>query len=511
MVSDRPNKKPAPATRPEQAAGVITKTEYHELATKTILETDERGADRLVIYAQTDYGNCRRLADRHGHLLRYVSSWEWLVWDGTRWKRDKTDEVMRRAKETVSAIQDLSPLTRQEDLARHARNSQAIARLQAMIKLAQSEPEIVATPDEFDTDPWLLNVNNGTIDLRTGGLSPHRREDLITKLAPVEYDPAATCPLWMKFLERIMDGNHRLIDYLKRTAGYSLTGDNSEDCLIILYGLGKNGKTVYSETQKHLLGDYAMSIPVQTLLDAGRATNSDTHFALARLKTARLVIATETAKRKKLDEALVKALTGGDTIVARHMYKDFFEFRPQFKIFLSTNHRPVVKGTETAIWERLRLIPFTVFIPKEERDKKLREKLRGEFPGILAWAVQGCLEWQELVLGEPKEVSEATDEYRQEMDVTGTFVKERCVLGARCEVSSTDLYKSYKSWCKGTGEKPLSRRDFGMELAERGFEGGRYTSGKNKGKKLWRGIRLRSIRLKGASLRPSDAQSPPDE
>ncbi len=474
---------PTPTTRPEQAAGV-----------NTGLEADKRDNDRLVIYAQTDYGNCRRLVDRHGHLLRYVSSWGWLVWDGTRWRHDKTDEVMRRAKETVSAI-DLAPQTHQRDLARHAKSSQAIGRLQAMIKLAQSEPEIVATPDEFDTDPWLLNVNNGTIDLRTGELRPHRREDLITKLAPVEYDPAATCPLWMKFLERIMDGNHRLIDYLRRTAGYSLTGDTSEDCLHILWGPGKNGKTVYSETQKHLLGDYAMSIPVQTLLDAGRATNSDTHFALARLKTARLVIATETAKRKKLDEALVKALTGGDTIVARHMYKDFFEFRPQFKIFLSTNHRPVVKGTETAIWERLRLIPFTVYIPKEERDKRLREKLRGEFPGILALAVQGCLEWQQAGLQEPQEVISATESYRQDLDVIGRFIEARCIQGENSQESSDTLYRSYCGWCEREVETRLSKRDLGMELKERGFDSGRYTRGKHKGKNLWRGLELRGINL----------------
>jgi len=472
-----------PATRPEQAAGVTTN-----------LEADERDNDRLVIYAQTDYGNCRRLADRHGHLLRYVSSWGWLVWDGTRWKRDKTDEVMRKAKETVSAI-DPAPSTWQGDLAGHAKNSQAIARLQAMIKLARSEPEIVATPDEFDTDPWLLNVNNGTIDLRTGELRPHRQEDLMTQLAPVNYDPEAACSRWMKFLDRIMDGNHGLIRYLQQTAGCALTGDTSEILLLIVWGPGKNGKTVYLETFKDLLGDYAKSIPVETLVNTRRANQTETLFSVARLRDARYVIATETQKGRQLDEALIKILTGGDTVVARNMYEPLFEFRPKFKIFLCSNYRPSVSGTDEAIWERLKLIPFTVFIPKEERDKNLRERLRSEHPGILAWAVRGCLDWRKVGLQEPQEVISATESYRQDLDVIGRFIEARCIRGEDFQESSDTLYRSYCGWCGKEDETPASKKIFGMELKERGFNSDRYTKGEHKGKNFWRGLRLRGVQL----------------
>lgn len=431
----------------------------------------------------SDFANSRALVERHGKDLRYVPNWGWLVWDGTRWVQDCNGEVERRARETILA------------LSWHEKD-QSYARVRVMISLAVSEPEVVALPEQFDRDPFLLNVKNGTIDLRTGKKLRHRRRDLITKITPAAYDDTAECPLWQKFLHRTTGGSEDLQDYLQRVVGYALTSDTSELCMFIIWGSGRNGKTVFLETIKDLLGEYAMSTPVGTLLDTGRTNENNTFYALARFRGARYVIASETGHGKRIHEALVKILTGRDTIVARPMYKELFEFRPECKIFLCTNHWPQVRGTDVAIWERLKLIPFNVYIPEEERDKQLAEKLRHELPGILNWAIQGCLEWQKVGLNEPEEVLKATKTYREEHDPVGRFIKERCLHGEDRQTLSALLYTAYQGWCGENDAELISRRSFGMELAQRGFTGYRVTQGEHKGKKGWKGISLPPVSLK---------------
>jgi len=313
----------------------------------------------------------------------------------------------------------------------------------------------------------ILNVLNGTLDLRAGHLRPHQREDLITKLVQAGYDPAATCSRWEAFLDRIMAGNQNLIDFLRRAVGYSLTGSIREQVLFMMYGTGANGKSTFLELIRALLGDYAQQADFNTfLLRHYEGPRND----LARLMSARFVAATEAESGRPLAEVVVKQLTGGDTIAARFLRQEFFEYKPQFKLWLAANHKPVVRGTDNAIWRRIKLIPFTVTIPEPEQDRSLSSKLKEELSGILAWAVGGCLEWQEHGLGEPEEVRAATAAYRDDMDILAEFLSECCIVHPGAKVKASALYKAYTQWCQKCGEKEVKQRTFGMRLSERGVE-----------------------------------------
>ena len=421
----------------------------------------------------TDWGNARRLVALHGEDLRFCYPWSrWLVWDGICWGMDDTGEVQRRAKNTVATIYTEAGRALDDDarkaIGKHAIRSESDNRLRAMTNLAQSEPTIPVLPGELDGDRWLLNLQNGTLDLHTATLEPHRRTDLITKLAPVRYDPGARCPMWLAFLDRIMAGNPDLIAFLQRAVGYALTGDTSERCLFILHGSGANGKSTFLNVVSALLGeDYAQQTPTDTLLTKpwGNTIPND----VARLRGARLVTAQETEEGRRLAESLVKQMTGGDKLTARFLRAEFFEFVPNFKIFLATNHKPEIRGTDKAIWDRIRLIPFDVTIPEHEQDKHLAEKLQGELAGILCWALDGCLAWQRDGLGEPAEVKRATAGYRAEMDVVESFIEDCCHLSPMAVASKGALYDAYCKWCEQSGEAPLSKRLFGARIRERGF------------------------------------------
>jgi putative DNA primase/helicase len=443
---------------------------------------------RLPVVNPTDLGNAQRLVARHGQDLRYVHDWSrWLVWDGKRWRPDNTGEVVRRAEETVRAMYhqadpgDGGPVDK--ELAKHAMRSESRGRIEAMIALAESRIPVPVPPDELDGDPWLLNVTNGTLDLKTWELRDHRREDLITKLAPVEFDRDAQAPTFQRFLKRVLPPEE-LRRFVQRAIGYSLTGDTRERILLILHGVGRNGKSTLLEVMREVLGDYAMKTPAETLMakPTGGIPND-----LARLKGARFVSASETEQNRRLAESLVKEITGNDTISARFMRAEWFDFRPSHKTWLATNHRPEIRGTDPAIWDRIRLIPFEVRIPDEEIDRALPEKLRAELPGVLAWAVKGCIEWQREGLGEPEKIRVATEGYRADMDVLAGFLDDRCSIGPNAWAKATPLYEAYKAWCEETGERAETQRRFGMRLTERGFVrekvGGTYR---------WYGIGLRS-------------------
>ena len=435
----------------------------------------------------TDLGNARRLVGRHGQDIRFCHSrGKWLVWLGTRWAWDNSGDIDRRAKDTVGAIYQEAAKEADADrrirLAKWAASSESDVRLRAMVSLAKSEPGVPVVPCELDADLWQLNCLNGTLDLRTGELRPHRLEDYCTKQVPVNYYPRAACPTWRGFLNRIMDENTGLIDYLQRAVGYALTGNTREQVLFMLYGTGANGKTTFLEPIKVCLADYSRQADFSTFLArAGDPIRND----IARLAGARFVCAVEAEGGKHLSEALVKSITGEDTVSARFLYGEFFEFRPQFKLFLATNHKPVIKGTDTAMWRRIRLIPFTVTIPPQQQDRELLGKLHAELPGILAWAVRGCLSWQRNGLGTPKDVVDATKDYQDEMDSLGDFLTECCDVGAGAEVAAGELYKAYTAWSEAQGEHPLGKRNFGSRLAERGFTRSRTMAGR-----LWEGITL---------------------
>lgn len=437
----------------------------------------------------TDCGNAQRLVRQHGQDLHYVSPWgTWFIWNGQCWVKDQTGEVVRRAKRTVAWLHEEAAGLQEDQQkahAQHAKKSEGEARINAMISLTKSEPTIPLMPGRFDANPWLLNCPNGTLDLKPGHLYPHRREDCLSKIIPVPYDPVAACPLWIEFLTRITGGNPALMSFLQRSVGYALTGDTSEQVMFLLYGTGANGKTTFLETIRAILGSYAITADMSTFLARqGDPIRND----VARLVGARFVSAVEAERGRRLAEVLIKQLTGGDSMTARFLYHEFFEFQPTFKLFVAVNHKPVIGGADPAIWRRMRLIPFTVTIPERERDKGLPAKLRTELPGILAWAVQGCRAWQADGLGLPQEIRDATDSYREEMDVLAGFLGESCVEGPQYQVSAMDLYAAYIAWCQGAQEKLLSKQAFGGHLREHGLTAKKSTGGRY----VWDGIGLRA-------------------
>lgn len=435
----------------------------------------------------TDLGNAERLVELHGDDFRYVHQWgRALAWDGKRLAPDTTGVVERMAKNTVRSIYAEAANTEDADdrkaLSHHANRSEARNKIQAMQALAWSEPGIPVEPEDLDRDPWLFNCANGTLDLRTGELRPHRREDLITKLSPVAYDPQAEAPTWEVFLERVLP-SEALRRFVQRVIGYALTGDVSEQILPFLYGPGANGKSTLVNTVLEVEGDYGKQAAPDLLVVKQGSHPTE----LADLFGARFVPSIEVEDGRRFAESLVKQLTGQDKIKARFMRQDFWEFHPTHKVVLVANHKPSVRGTDHAIWRRIKMVPFDVIIPKVEQDPRLPDKLREEMPGILAWAVRGCLDWQREGLGEPEEVRTATEGYREEMDVLAAFIDDRCVLDPRAKAGASDLYESYEVWCSKTGEYRESKVRFGKRLAERGFEKERHPKHR---RWIWHGIGL---------------------
>lgn len=431
-----------------------------------------RGAG--AIRNTTDTGNGERFASQHGFNVRHCHPWsKTLIWDGRRWALDESGEEMRLAKRTARSIwleaaKAESEATRKR-LGDWAAASEKRDRLNAMIALARSEQPIPISVETMDSDGWLLNVENGTVDLHTGQLREHRREDYLTKLCPLEYPTEAGDDpvLWLEFLDRIFAGNAPLIRFVQKLMGLSLVGEVVEHILPICWGGGANGKSVLIETWLGMLGgDYASKAAANLLM----TTKHDRHpTELATLHGKRLVAAVESADGSRLSESLMKELTGGDSIQARRMREDFWQFRPSHTVVLATNHKPVIRGTDLGIWRRIRLIPFTVTIPEAEQDKHLASRLRAEWPSILRWAVAGCLDWQRNGLQAPDEVSRATEGYRADSDLLGEFISECCVTGEHYEVQAKVLYARYKAWTEERGEFVETQTRIGLRLAERGL------------------------------------------
>ena len=445
--------------------------------------------DSLLGFPSTDLGNAERFAAMHGTDIHYLYDWkQWFDWDGKQWKRDAVGAIYQRAKDTVREIyRQASKIVddnQRKELIKFASSTESKSKLTAMIELARSEAGIPIIPENFDKDPMLLNAKNGTINLQTGELQPHRRGDLITKMAPVDYDEKAICPQWGRFLHKIMNGNENLIQFLQRAVGYALTADVSEQVLFFLYGTGANGKTTFLETCSRLLGDYAKQAEPEILMQK----RNDAHpTGIADLMGARFVSTTEVGEGQRTNEVKVKQLTGGDTLKARFMNKDFFEFPPTHKIWLAANHKPVIRGTDNAIWRRIRLIPFEVTIPENERIPlaKMMMMFWKEYAGILAWTVRGCLDWQENGLGTPQEVTAATEAFRNEMDIVGDFLDECCIVKATAKAKASEIYAKYKGWCDENGEKPMGQKMFGGRLTEREFKRKRESTGY-----FWLGVGL---------------------
>lgn len=454
---------------------------------------------------QTDRANGRRLAHKHGSEIRHCHPWKkWLIWDGRRWKVDDSGDIMRRAKDVADCLWNDAAEYAKENLIvgdalkplfAFAKACASSSRLQSMVQLAASEPGVPIHPDKLDKDPWLINCTNGTVDLRTGMLRPHAQSDRITKLCPTHYNPDATCPEFDEFLKKIFNGNDSIIEYVQAIFGYCLTGSVREQVLPIFHGSGSNGKSTLISTLMDVIGpDYSMQAPTDLLM----AKKTDSHpTEQASLFGMRLVASIETEDGRRLAESTVKQLTGSERIRARRMREDFWEFDPTHKILLATNHRPRIKGTDHAIWRRLALVPFDVRFWNPDKneagpdelmqDKQLPDRLKDEHPGILAWAVRGCLRWQREGLRAPEEVNAATNEYRGAEDLVGQFIEDRCMTGfPSYRVKAKSIYQAFRNWCESEGEYCPSQRVFGERLGA----SGEFERFRNNGY-WWRGITMK--------------------
>ena len=424
--------------------------------TRTIPQTD---------FESSDLGNARRLVDAHGEFFRHAPQLgRWLTWDGRRWTEDSTGEIVRYAKGITDLILDEARITSNTELFKWGVRSQSQPCITNMVHLAKTEPGIPVLVGTLDADGYAFNVRNGTLDLRTGELHPHRQTDLITKLANVEYDPEAKCQEWLKTLDGIFAGDQSMVKCLQLFAGYSLTGDVSEQKMTFSHGSGSNGKTTVMNALRSITGDYGISLASDVLIDTGHDSHST---GITDLRGARFVTATETEEGRRFNESLVKQLTGGDPIKARRMRTDNFEFQPTHKLWMSGNHLPRINGTDHAIWRRLALLPFEV---RFVIDPTLSDRLIGETSGILAWAVQGCLDWQSSGLQIPEQVERATQDYRESQDHIGRFLADMCVVREDCHVTSAKLRQAYEGWCAEQGDRAWTGTALGRELTNRGYE-----------------------------------------
>lgn len=410
-----------------------------------------------------------KFTHQHAHELRYVKLWgTWLKWDGGRWKSESTLEAFDLARGIAREAALECNGSDDEDGPNPTKIASA-ATVAAIERLAKADRAHAATADIWDTDPWLLNTPGGIVDLRTGKLLPHDPQKYLTKITNV--GPNGDCPRWMQFLDEVTVGDKEYQAFLQRAAGYTLTGVTSEHVLFFLYGTGRNGKGIFLNTFFWLLGDYATGAPMEAFIVVdGQRHPTD----LAGFRGARLVMAQETEDGHRWAESKIKALTGGDPITARFMRQDFFTYQPQFKLWISGNHKPSLRAVDVAIRARLDLLPFTVSFA-DNPDKELFDKLKAEGPGILRWAVEGCLEWQRSAGGliVPSAVRAATDDYLGDQDKIGRWIEDCCLLGTNNWGSTANLWSSYEQWAKNHNEYVGTQRAFSDALGSRlGIRGG---------------------------------------
>ena len=457
---------------------------------KRILDLSD--LDRVPL---SDVGNAAVFAHLYGDRVRFVhrpasggrGAGDWHIWDGVRWRPDDIQQVVSLASKIWQAINAVAVATEDHQQAREAlkwaMTTMSLYRIRSMLDLARSQSPIALPPRTFDQDRWLLCVKNGVIDLRTGGFRESTPSDLLSMQAGAAYEANAECPTWLRFLEEIFQRDADLIGFVQRLVGCVLTGDPA-DHLVICFGTGRNGKSTLISTIQGLLGDYAAQAQVSTLM---RQRAETIRNDLARLFGKRFIGALEQAEGWHLDEGLVKQLTGGDRLVARALYQEHEEQVPTFKIWVGVNHKPQIKDTSQAMWERVILIPFEAYFPRGKADQYMREKLRLELSGILNWAIDGCLAWQQQGLGPPQSVKVATAEYRAESDVVERFIEDGCIVREGQSVGATILYDFFVGWCGSNDQSSMSQTAFGTRLAEKGYQ----KKPDSKGLIVYQGIGLR--------------------
>lgn len=477
--------RPAPAVPPPPQN---TSNEVPAIENATVGETGQRR-----YYTYDDTGNALRFRDANAGLIHYnhVDGY-WIYWDGVRWASDENGEIKRRADKMLADMaKDLKEM--QDDPAynaykKHLSRSRSHRGKEGFIAEARHLEGVPVLPSEMDRAGNAFNVRNCLISLKTGRTAEHDKKYMISKLAPVTYDENAKCPRWDRFIEEITCGDKSLQLYLQRMIGYCMTAYTKEQCMFFLYGNGSNGKSVFVDTIAYMLGEYAASCQPETVMMRDR--NNTARGDLARLKGARMVVTSEPNDGCRLDEGIVKQMTGGteNKLTARFLYGREFEFSPEFKIVMSTNYKPVIKGTDNGIWRRVRLIPFTAEFTKENRDPQLTEKLRRELPGILNWAIAGAVGWCKEGLPPCAIIDEAGQEYRSEMDRVQQFLDDCTERSDSGSTQASTLYKCYRAWCSEQGDRfPISSNKFCSELKRR------YKSRKTSAFNEYLGIRINAF------------------
>jgi putative DNA primase/helicase len=440
---------------------------------------------------RTDSGNAELFAYLGREIVRFDHKQNrWLIWNQTRsrWIEDKQGKVRILAKtaaryraEAALNIDDVEE--RKKEIA-WAFQSEDRYRIDAALELAKSEGPISDDGEGWDSDPWLFGVANGIVDLRTGAMRPATQQGRITKFSPVAFDAKAECPRWEQFMGEIFGADADLKSYVEKAVGYSLTGCTREQCLFACYGEGSNGKTTFLEITLYVQGDYGLDLSF-SVLEAKHY--GSTPGEGVNLPGARFAKAVETREGKRLDEARIKAWTGGDTITVRPLYRNSFSFQPTHKLWLAFNHKPVIGDDSSAMWRRIRLIPFMHTFDPQHADKGMLDKLKAEASGILNWAIAGSLAWQKEGLKAPEAVERATSEYEAESDPLAPFFEDCCELDAAFQVPKTRLRNAYQDWCGVNKEKPVSRKAFADKMKKRGFgEGSTGTV------RFWTGLRFRT-------------------
>lgn len=442
--------------------------------TITIRESEKEGELTQPKFPFTELGNAEWFAHEYKEKILYSKQYGWMIWNNKKWEIDDTGKVEVYATKLFKKL--LKIQAEDEDVLKAIRKWAMTSQSRRVISnsLLLSMALLPVKVEQLDSNKYLLNCQNGILDLKTGSLLPHASHHLMTKIADAGYEEDAECPNWIKFLESVFvdrDGNtdHELIRYVQKLIGYSMTGDVSEQSMYFLYGGGKNGKSTFINTIKDILGDYSRQTNKETFISKehnGGSANSD----VARLTGSRFVSAVESNDGEKLDESIVKQITGGESIIARFLHKDFFEFSPEFKVFFTTNHKPIVKGTDEGIWRRIKLIPFLATIPEAKRDLQLPVKLKEEVSGILKWMLEGCLLWQKEGLQSPASIETASKDYREEMDILLPFIKECCTVNPLAKVELKDLYNEYQNYCFENDDYKLKKRAFTRELEAKAFQ-----------------------------------------
>lgn len=450
---------------------------------------ERREMETTAVYQKSDIGNAQMFADRYSDRLRYVHGQGiWLWWDGTRWKPDTTMQVVRFAKDCVRTMyhQADNGLRISEADAKWALQCQNRDKVNSMIEFAKSELAFMVLPEQLDTDPYLVNCLNCTVDLRTGKSRPHSKDDLITRRIECDYTPGALAPIWTNFLWDVLGGDADLIQFVCRALGYSLSGAIKEHAVFFLFGHGGNGKSTFIETVTNVLGEYSAQLMTKTLMQkdgSDNVANSD----IAGLQGRRICFAEETEKGRRMDEALVKKLTGGDKVRARLLYGEPFTFVPTHKLWMFGNYKPIIRGTDRGIRRRIKLIPFNKLIADSKMDTDLPNKLAGEMSGILNTILAGARDWDRHGLGSCKAVDTATAEYFAEMDIFAQWIEDEMDVGADKWILASGLRQNMEEFYKGQGERAMSERTVALELKARGFVQGRLPNGA----RIWKGLQLK--------------------